>query len=69
MCSVSDATFRRHLHMSASPEKWTASGKVAAKVSLGRFHPSADDFAMLQLLLMTVLPQLGGLVLLVTNRT
>lgn len=33
------------------------------------FHPTADDFAMLRLLLLTLLPQLGGLVLMVASRS
>ena len=46
-----------------------SAAKLIAWVSLDRFHPSADDFAMLRLLLLTLLPQLGGLVLMVAKRT
>jgi hypothetical protein len=37
-------------------------------VTRGSIRPSADDFEMLRLFLMTLLPQLGGLVLMVARR-
>lgn len=37
----------------------TYAGKLITWVSLDRFNPSEDDFAMLRLLLLTLLPQLG----------
>lgn len=55
--------------VSATSDPQIASAaKLITWVSLGRFHPSADDFAMLRLLLLTILPQLGGLVLMVATK-
>jgi hypothetical protein len=53
---------------STSDPQITSAAKLVAWVSLDRFHPSADDFAMLRLLLLTLLPQLGGLVLMVATK-
>lgn len=54
--------------VSATADPQTASAaKLVAWVTVGRFHPSADDFGMLRLLLLTLLPQLGGLVLMVSS--
>jgi hypothetical protein len=39
--------------------------KLVAWVSLGALHPSADDFAMLRLVLLALLPQIGGILLMV----
>lgn len=55
--------------VSETSDPQAASGaKLVAWVSADRFHPSADDFAMLRLLILTILPQLGGLVLMVARR-
>jgi hypothetical protein len=42
-----------------------AAVKLAAWVSGGLLHPTADDFAMLRLILLALLPQIGGILLLV----
>jgi hypothetical protein len=39
--------------------------KVVAWVSLGVLRPSADDFAMMRLVLLALLPQIGGILLMV----
>jgi hypothetical protein len=59
---------RREVSATADPQIASAA-KLIAWTSLDRFHPSADDFAMLRLLLLTLLPQFGGLVLLVAKKT
>jgi hypothetical protein len=60
-------TEREKVSATADPQIMSAA-KLVAWVSLDRFHPSVDDFAMLRLLLLTLLPQLGGLVLMVSTR-
>jgi hypothetical protein len=57
---------REKVSATADPQIASAA-KLIAWASLDRFHPSADDFAMLRLLLLTLLPQLGGLVLMVAS--
>lgn len=58
-----------HREVSAAADPQIASAaKLVSWVSLNRYNPSADDFAMLRLLLLTLLPQLGGLVLMVSFR-
>jgi hypothetical protein len=42
--------------------------KLAAWVSHGTVNPTADDFAMLRLVLLALLPQLGGILLMVGRR-
>ncbi|MGJ4999294.1 hypothetical protein ACQR0Z_33050 [Bradyrhizobium sp. HKCCYLS3077] len=42
--------------------------KLVAWVTQGRLTPSADDFAMLRLILLALLPQLGGILLMVGRR-
>jgi hypothetical protein len=42
--------------------------KLIRWVTRGSVRPPADDFEMLRLFLMTLLPQLGGLVLMVARR-
>jgi hypothetical protein len=44
-----------------------AAAKLVAWVSLGRPTPSPEDFGMLRLLLLTLLPQVGGVVLMVAR--
>ena len=58
---------RNKVSVTADPQT-TMAAKLIAWVSLERFHPSADDFAMLRLFLLTLLPQLGGLVLMVASK-
>jgi hypothetical protein len=41
--------------------------KIVAWVSFGMLRPSGDDFAMLRLVLLALLPQLGGLLLMVSR--
>jgi hypothetical protein len=41
--------------------------KLVAWVSGGMLHPTADDFAMLRLILLALLPQIGGILLLVSR--
>jgi hypothetical protein len=41
---------------------------VVAWVSRGTIRPSADDFAMLRLILLAFLPQVGGILLMVSRR-
>jgi hypothetical protein len=40
---------------------------LLAWVSLGALGPTSDDFAMLKLLLLALLPQIGGVLLLVSR--
>lgn len=40
-----------------------AAVKLVSWVSLGAVHPTGDDFSMLRLMLLALLPQLGGLLL------
>ncbi|WP_257170013.1 hypothetical protein [Bradyrhizobium sp. SRS-191] len=42
--------------------------KLVAWITQGRLTPSADDFAMLRLILLALLPQLGGILLMVGRR-
>jgi hypothetical protein len=57
---------RKEVATTSDPQIASAA-KLVAWASFGRFHPSSDDFAMLRLLLLTLLPQLGGLVLMVAK--
>lgn len=41
--------------------------KLVAWVSLGALRPSGDDFAMLRLVLLAILPQIGGILLMVSR--
>jgi hypothetical protein len=52
----------------AADPQTDATAKLIRWVSRGSVRPSADDFEMLRLFLMTLLPQLGGLVLMVARR-
>jgi hypothetical protein len=45
--------------------KTEAAIRVVAWVSGGHLHPTGDDFAMLLLILLALLPQLGGILLMV----
>lgn len=54
--------------VSATADPQTASAaKLVAWVSVGRFHPSADDFGNFKLLVLAVFSQLGGLVLMASS--
>ena len=50
----------------ADPQTEAAS-KLAAWVSFGTLRPTGDDFSMLRLLLLALLPQIGGLLLMVSR--
>ena len=57
---------REKVFAAADPQLASAT-KLIAWATLNRLHPSADDFTMLRLLLLTLLPQLGGLVLMIAK--
>ena len=44
-----------------------AAVKLVAWVTLGELRPSGDDFAMLRLVLLALLPQIGGILLMVSR--
>jgi hypothetical protein len=46
-----------------------AARSMVAWLTLGAVRPSGDDFAMLRLILLSLLPQLGGILLMVARRT
>jgi len=54
------------VEQSADPQIEAAS-RVVAWLSAGLVRPSGDDFAMLRLVLLALLPQLGGLLLMVAR--
>ena len=54
--------------MAATADPQTeAASRIVAWASLGAVKPSGNDFAMLRLLLLSLLPQAGGLILLVAR--
>jgi hypothetical protein len=57
----------RNSVLSTADPQIASAAKLVAWATLDRFRPSADDFAMLRLLLLTLLPQLGGLVLMLAT--
>lgn len=55
-------------HVQAASDPQTeAAARLAAWASLGTLHPQASDVAMLRLLLLALLPQLGGLMLMLAT--
>lgn len=58
---------REKVSATADPQV-TSAAKLVSWLSVGQYKPTADDFAMLRLLLLTLLPQLGGLVLMLSSR-
>jgi hypothetical protein len=42
--------------------------RIMSWLSVGMLHPSAEDFAMLRLALLALLPQIGGILLMVARR-
>ena len=44
-----------------------AAVKLVAWISQGMLRPSSDDFAMLRLVLLALLPQIGGILLMVSR--
>jgi hypothetical protein len=51
----------------AADPQTDAAAKLLAWVSFGGLRPTPDDFGMLRLFLMTLLPQIGGIVLMVAR--
>jgi hypothetical protein len=49
----------------ASDPQTEAASKIVAWLSAGNANPTATDFAMLRLLLLSLLPQVGGLLLMI----
>ncbi len=54
----------RSVERTADPQT-EAAVKIVAWASLGAIRPSGDDFAMLRLILLALLPQIGGILLMV----
>jgi hypothetical protein len=52
---------------SADPQTEAAS-RIVAWLSFGTMKPSGDDFAMLRLILLALLPQIGGVLLMIGRR-
>jgi hypothetical protein len=44
-----------------------AARRIVAWASLGMLRPTADDFAMLRLVLLALLPQIGGILLMIAR--
>jgi hypothetical protein len=49
----------------ADPQKTEAAIKLVVRVSHGLLRPAVEDFAMLRLVLLALLPQIGGILLMV----
>lgn len=58
---------RDRVSATADPQIVSAA-RMVAWVTMGKYNPSAEDFAMIKLLILTLLPQLGGLVLMVASK-
>jgi hypothetical protein len=54
----------RSVEQAADPQT-AAAVRIVTWISLGSLKPSGDDFAMLRLILLALLPQLGGVLLMV----
>jgi hypothetical protein len=54
----------RTVAASADPQT-EAAAKIVTWLSLGTIRPTGDDFAMVRLILLALLPQLGGILLMV----
>ena len=52
------------VEQTADPQTEAAS-HIVAWVSMGTFKPTGDDFAMLRLVLLALLPQIGGILLMI----
>jgi hypothetical protein len=52
----------------ADPQTEAAS-HIVAWLTFGVIHPSGDDFAMLRLILLALLPQVGGILLMLCRRS
>jgi hypothetical protein len=55
---------RRAVEQTADPQTEAAS-RIVAWLSIGAVKPSGDDFAMLRLILLAMLPQVGGIMLMI----
>jgi hypothetical protein len=55
---------RHAVEQSADPQAMAAV-RIVAWLTFGELHPTSDDFAMLRLILIALLPQLGGVLLMV----
>jgi hypothetical protein len=63
---VRDAA-RSRVELSADPQT-EAAIKIVAWLSAGNLKPTSDDFAMMRLVLLALLPQLGGFLLMISER-
>ena len=54
----------RSIEQTADPQT-EAAIRIVSWASLGALRPTADDFAMLRLMLLALLPQIGGILLMV----
>ena len=61
------AGFLDRVEQTADPQT-DAAIRVVAWVSRGMLQPTSNDFAMLRLVLLALLPQIGGILLLVGRR-
>lgn len=55
----------QHAVEQAADPQVEAASRIVAWLSLGRLRPAGDDFAMLRLVLLSLLPQLGGILLMI----
>jgi hypothetical protein len=53
---------------STSDPQTEAATRLMAWVSRGAIQPTADDFGMIRLALLSLLPQIGGILLMVARR-
>jgi hypothetical protein len=56
------------IEQTADPQT-EAAIKIVAWVSVGALRPSGNDFAMLRLVLLALLPQIGGILLMIERST
>lgn len=56
----------RSVEETADPQT-QAAVRVVAWLSRGALQPSGDDFAMLRLVLLALLPQIGGILLMISR--
>jgi hypothetical protein len=61
-------TAMRSIEQTADPQTQSAT-RIVAWVSRGVLTPTSDDFAMLRLILLAMLPQTGGILLMVGRST
>lgn len=57
----------RSVEITADPQT-DAAMKIVSWISRGTLTPSADDFAMVRLILLALLPQIGGLLLMIARK-